>query len=157
MGFKKDPATPFLVTHWRGGVHFALATVGAVPSTHPKIPAWNPFAYNDTKYRNIILVGQDADAEYLFLRQNPHFNPYPFGTVTAVLDCQRLYGMLHPGTGPQNLKSLIRYCFPEVDVELLDLHNAVSLFLRFLPLVNITNSGNRATTLTGSSTSVCIY
>lgn len=66
------PNTPYLVTN----PFIALAAVGAISSTDPRVPSWNPFARNDTGYRNIVLVGQSADSELKFLSNNPHFNPY---------------------------------------------------------------------------------
>lgn len=120
------PRTPYTLTSSIGGPHLALATVGAVPSMDPNIPQWNPFARNDTRYRNIILVGQAADSELGYLANNPSidFNPYGFATVSGVLDCQRLYDWLHPGHDTIGLANLVRYCFPEKNVQELSLHNA---------------------------------
>ena len=119
---------PYTLTHYVGGPPTALATVGAIPHTDPSIPAWNPFARNDTRYRNIILVGHDADAEHRFLGTNPHFpylNPFAFATTGAILDNQRLYMMLHPHvTNKIGLEALIGYCFPGLDMRGLHLHQA---------------------------------
>ncbi|KAL8784380.1 MAG: hypothetical protein Q9195_009076, partial [Heterodermia aff. obscurata] len=125
MGPSPNPRTPYTITTSTGGPRLALATVGALPSTHPHIPPWNPFARNNTPYRNIILIGQDADAEHRYQTRHPFFNPYRFATVGAVLDCQRLYDMLHPGLDTIGLRNLIPYCFPGIgDIEGLCLHNA---------------------------------
>ena len=97
MPLSHFPRTPYLVTSSTGGPTTALATVGAVASDHEGVQAWNPFARNDTRSRNIILVGHDADAELRFLGNNEFFNPYAFATTTVVLDSQRLYDMLYPG------------------------------------------------------------
>ena len=51
------PRTPYTKTHAKGDAHLALATVGALPLTDANILSWNPFARNDTRYQNIILVG----------------------------------------------------------------------------------------------------
>ena len=118
------PKTPYTLTPTEGGIHLALATVGALPPTDPHVQAWNPFARNDTQYRNIILIGQDADAELRFLANHEHFNPYGFATVGAVLDCQRLYAMLYPGRDSIGLEALVQYCFPGTDTSALHLHNA---------------------------------
>lgn len=118
------PRTPYTLTASEGGAHLALATVGALPSTDPNVQAWNPFARNNTKYRNIILIGQDADAELRFLVGHEFFNPYGFATVGAVLDCQRLYAMLHPGRNSIGLEALIQYCYPSINTSALCLHNA---------------------------------
>lgn len=119
---------PYTVTHYVGGPYTALATVGAVPHNDPSVPAWNPFARNDTKYRNIILVGHDADAEYRFLGTNPsfpHLNPFNFATTGAILDNQRLYMMLHPEEKNKiGLEALIEYCFPGLDMNNMHLHQA---------------------------------
>lgn len=125
------PSAPYTVTRTEGGAHLALATVGALSHNHPMVQSWKPFARNDTRYRNVILIGQDADAEWRFLANNPHFtisNLFNFATVGAILDCQQLYIMLHPETygNKIGLENLIRYCFPDVDVTTLRLHNAVS-------------------------------
>lgn len=120
MPLAKFPNNPYTVT----SAPITLATVGAISSTDPRVPLWNPFARNDTEYRNIVFVGHAADAELKFLANNPHFNPYAYATVAAVLDCQRLYEMLHPGSNAQSIEFLINYCFPEHNVALMKLHNA---------------------------------
>ncbi|CAF9927368.1 MAG: hypothetical protein HETSPECPRED_006567 [Heterodermia speciosa] len=124
MAPSPNPRTPYTIPNKEGFPHLALSTIGAIPPTHPCIPAWNPFAYNTTPYRNIILIGQDADAEYRYLGANPYFNPYSFAPVGAVLDCQRLYDMLYPGAQQIGILNLIIYCFPDVVVEEQCLHNA---------------------------------
>ena len=116
--------TPFTLA--KPAVFSALAAVGAVPADHPRVNAFNPFAQNDTPYRNIILIGQDADAEWRYLHGNPHFDPYTFATTTIVLDCQRLYDWLNPHENLKSLLDLILYCFPETDISCQYLHNAAN-------------------------------
>ncbi|KAL8668775.1 MAG: hypothetical protein Q9168_006611 [Polycauliona sp. 1 TL-2023] len=121
------PHTPYCLNRSNGGAHLALASVGALPANDPNVQAWNPFARNSTPYRNIVLVGQDADSELRYLANNGSidFNPYGFATVGTVLDCQRLYDMLHPGLRDNmSLIKLIRYCYPEANMDELCLHNA---------------------------------
>ena len=118
------PRTPYLLTRAAGGIFTALATVGAVAPDNPEVQAWNPFARNDTNCRNIIMFGHSADAELRYLSRNEYFNPYAFATTTVVLDTQRLYEMLDFGADPIGLERLIAYCFPEISISSLSLHNA---------------------------------
>ena len=125
---KMTTKAPYTVTHYIGGPHLALATVGALPHNDPMVATWNAVARNNTRYRNIVLIGHDANAEYKFLGTNPHFphlNPFNFATVGAILDCQRLYAVLNPAVRNKvGLEYLISYCFPTVDTSSLHLHNA---------------------------------
>ena len=114
------PKAPYTIG--QGLIHSVLAAVGAISSDHPQIKPINPFARNDTTYRNIILVGQDADSEYRYLVENPHFNPYPFATICGILDNQRIYDWLHPGENNRGIEYLVQYCFPDQNVS--NLHNA---------------------------------
>ena len=122
MPFRR-PLTPYSLTTSAGGIYTALATVGAVPNDHPQVQRWNPFARNDTRNRNIILVGQDTDAALGYLANCEHFNPYAYVTTAVILDCQLLYDMLYPGGHARGLAYLIHSCFPDVDVASLHLHN----------------------------------
>ncbi|KAL8996523.1 MAG: hypothetical protein Q9169_003990 [Polycauliona sp. 2 TL-2023] len=102
------PHTPYCLDRNNGGIHLALASVGALPANDQ---AWAPFARNNTPYRNIVLVRQDADSELRYLANDPtiNFNPYGFATVGTVLDCQRL--SLY--TMPEMMQSELGFAWPD--------------------------------------------